>query len=107
MRVPWIRESDYIYTHLTDTHYSRDVGIEVGGLWVKLQQQDADVVQQWLAAASVSHLRQLTQVTQLKPTGLVGSTKQAKNYFINAASGCLLLISWGVFKITELQKYNN
>lgn len=39
-------------------------------MWVELQQQDADVVQQGLAGVCVPHLGELPQVTQLKTTGL-------------------------------------
>lgn len=57
-------------THLAGLCDGSDVGVEVGGLRVELQQQRADVEQQRLAGVRVPHLGQLPQVTQLKAPGL-------------------------------------
>jgi len=56
--------------HLAGFGNRGDVGVEVGGLRVELQQQHADVEQQRLAGVRVPHLGKLLQVTQLKAPGL-------------------------------------
>lgn len=47
-----------------------DVRVQVGGMWVELHEEHADMVQQWLASVCVLDGGQLPQVTELKATGL-------------------------------------
>lgn len=57
-------------THLAGFGDGRDVGVEVGGLRIELQQEGADVVEQRLAGVSVPHLGELAQVAQLEAASL-------------------------------------
>lgn len=57
-------------THLASFSNSSDVRVEVRRLRVELHQKHTHVVQQGLTSVCIPHLGQLSQVTQLKTTGL-------------------------------------
>lgn len=56
-------------------------------MWVELQQQHADVMQQWLASVCVPHLGQLPQVAQLESSGLGEGNRLCEYYGVKSMKG--------------------
>ncbi|TNN55145.1 hypothetical protein EYF80_034669 [Liparis tanakae] len=71
--------------HLAGFGNRGDVGVEVGGLRVQLQQQNADVQQQRLAAARVPHLGELPQLP-------MASTVARRHLKVLLAASCSMAI---------------